>query len=56
MGDLIAAAHCRHAVAENETAIEIYKKAGFVEFGRNPRGFKSRLTGYQKLVSMRLEL
>ena len=43
-------------VAENEPAIAMYKKAGFVEFGRNPRGFKSRFTGYQELVYMRMEL
>ena len=45
-----------NVVAENETAIEMYRKAGFVEYGRNPRGFKSRLTGYQELVYMRKEL
>ena len=43
-------------VAENETAIAMYRKAGFEEYGRNPRGFKSRLTGYQELVYMRMEL
>ena len=43
-------------VAENESAITMYRKAGFEEFGRNPRGFKSRLTGYQELVYMRMEL
>ncbi len=43
-------------VAENETAIAMYMKAGFEEYGRNPRGFKSRLTGYQELVYMRMEL
>ena len=43
-------------VAENEPASAMYKKAGFVEFGRNPRGFKSRFTGYQELVYMRMEL
>ena len=43
-------------VAENENAIKMYRKAGFEEFGRNPRGFKSRLTGYQELVYMRMEL
>lgn len=32
------------------------EKAGFTEFGRNPRGFRSRLSGYQELVYMRLEL
>ena len=30
--------------------------AGFVEYGRNPKGFRSRLTGWQELVLMRLEL
>ena len=43
-------------VAENRRAIDMYEKAGFVEFGRNPRGFKSRMSGYQELVYMRLEL
>ena len=43
-------------VAENTSAVARYKKAGFVEFGRNPKGFKSRISGYQELVSMRLEL
>ncbi len=44
------------AVADNERAIHSYKKAGFIEYGRNPRGFKSRYTGYQEIVLMRLEL
>lgn len=43
-------------VAENESAISLYRKKGFVEFGRNPRGFRSRISGYQELVYMRLEL
>ncbi|MBR1457065.1 MAG: GNAT family N-acetyltransferase [Oscillospiraceae bacterium] len=43
-------------VSGNERAIALYRKAGFVEYGRNPRGFRSRLSGYQELVSMRLEL
>lgn len=43
-------------VAENERAVSMYKKAGFVEYGRNPKGFNSRLTGYQELIYMRLEL
>lgn len=43
-------------VAENERAVRMYQKAGFVEYGRNPRGFKSRYTGYQELIAMRLEL
>lgn len=45
-----------NVVADNSRAIGMYKAAGFVEFGRNPRGFKSRLFGYQELVYMRLEL
>ena len=43
-------------VAENARAVEMYQRAGFVEYGRNPRGFNSRISGYQELVSMRLEL
>ena len=43
-------------VAENERAVALYESVGFVEFGRNPMGFKSRLSGYQELVDMRLEL
>lgn len=43
-------------VADNVRAIAMYQKFGFVEFGRNPRGFLSRSSGYQTLVEMRLEL
>ena len=43
-------------VAENTRAISMYQTAGFVEYGRNPKGFRSRNTGYQELISMRLEL
>lgn len=43
-------------VADNTNAIHLYKSFGFTEFGRNPKGFLSRLTGYQELVYMRLEL
>ncbi len=43
-------------VADNIAALSLYKKAGFVEYGRNPRGFRSRLTGWQELVLMRMEL
>lgn len=43
-------------VSDNLGAIALYKKMGFVEFGRNPRGFNSRFQGWQELVSMRLEL
>ena len=44
------------AVAENKNALALYKSVGFVEYGRNPKGFRSRLTGWQELVLMRLEL
>ena len=44
------------AVAENESALALYRSEGFVEYGRNPKGFKSRKTGWQELVLMRLEL
>ena len=44
------------AVAENKRAVALYQSVGFVEYGRNPRGFRSRLTGWQELVLMRLEL
>lgn len=45
-----------NAVADNKRALKLYESVGFVEFGRNPRGFRSRLTGWQELVYMRLEL
>ena len=44
------------AVAENKAAIALYKSVGFVEYGRNPKGFRSRVSGWQELVLMRLEL
>ena len=40
-------------VSENENAIALYKSLGFTEYGRNPRGFRSRYTGWQELVLMR---
>ncbi len=43
-------------VSENERAIMLYRDLGFVEFGRNPRGFNSRTNGFQELVYMLLEL
>ena len=43
-------------VAANTRAIALYQKAGLVEFGRNPRGFRSRTSGFQEIVFMRLEL
>lgn len=43
-------------VSDNTTAIGLYKKFGFKEFGRNPKGFKKKTGGYQELISMRKEL
>ena len=43
-------------VEANTAAVALYKSAGFVEYGRNPRGFHSRYTGWQPLLLMRLEL
>lgn len=43
-------------VADNINAIALYKKMGFVEYGRNPRGFLLRSSGDQELILMRLEL
>ena len=45
-----------NVVAENERAVSLYKKMGFVEYGRNPRGFNSRISGYQEVVYMLLVL
>ena len=45
-----------NVVAENDAAIALYKSLGFVEYGRNPKGFNSRVSGYQELVYMLLEL
>ncbi len=44
------------AVAENKSALALYESVGFVEYGRNPKGFRSRFTGWQELVLMRLDL
>lgn len=43
-------------VSGNERAVRMYKHAGFEEIGRDPRGFRSRYTGYQELIYMRMEL
>ena len=43
-------------VVDNERALALYQSAGFVEYGRNPRGFRTRQGGWQELVLMRLEL
>ena len=43
-------------VADNERAVSLYRRAGFEECGRNPRGYWSSSAGFQELVHMRLEL
>lgn len=43
-------------VADNQRAVSLYRRAGFEEYGRNPRGYRSAAAGYQELVHMRLEL
>ncbi len=43
-------------VAGNGRALRLYRKMGFLEYGRNPRGFRSRENGWQEIVLMRLEL
>lgn len=45
-----------NVVAENEAALSLYQSLGFVESGRNPKGFNSRMSGYQELVYMLLDL
>ena len=43
-------------VAENSAALALYESVGFREFGRNPCGCRSRVSGWQTLVLMRLGL
>ncbi|MBO4839327.1 MAG: GNAT family N-acetyltransferase [Lachnospiraceae bacterium] len=43
-------------VASNTNAVALYESEGFVEYGRNPLGFRSRFTGYNELILMRREL
>lgn len=45
-----------NVVSENKKAISLYQDLGFIEFGRNPKGFNSRTSGFQELIYMRLEL
>lgn len=45
-----------NVVAENERAIALYRDLGFEEFGRNPKGFNSRISGFQELIYMLLPL
>ena len=43
-------------VAENTRAIALYETEGFVEYGRNPEGFRSRISGAQELAYMQKKL
>ena len=43
-------------VAENERAVCLYKKLGFIEYGRNPRAFLTREGKWQEVLLMRREL
>ena len=43
-------------VADNRRAIALYQSVGFVEYGRNPKGFRPRGGGWQEIVLMYLEL
>jgi len=45
-----------NVVAENSRAVSMYRNLGFEEFGRNPRGFNSRESGFQELIYMLLKL
>ena len=45
-----------NVVADNIRAVGLYKSVGFTEWGRNPRGFNSRICGFQEVVYMLLEL
>ncbi|MBR3159095.1 MAG: GNAT family N-acetyltransferase [Atopobiaceae bacterium] len=41
---------------QNASAIALYESEGFVEFGRNPRAFRTRSGEWQECALMRLEL
>lgn len=43
-------------VANNERAVSLYKSTGFTEYGRNPKGFRTRDGRWQENILMRLEL
>ena len=43
-------------VSDNKAAISLYESVGFVEYGRNSKGFRSRISWFQELILMRLEL
>lgn len=43
-------------VSTNLKARSLYVSVGFREYGRNPKAFRSRLSGWQENILMRLEL
>lgn len=43
-------------VANNTIAVSLYERLGFIEYGRNPKGFRSRITGWQAVILMYMEL
>lgn len=43
-------------VADNARAVGLYKSLGFHEFGRHPKGFRSKSGSYQELTFMGYEL
>lgn len=43
-------------VSDNTVAIKLYEKFEFIEYGRNPLGFRTRDGRWQELVLMRIEL
>jgi len=43
-------------VASNDRAVSLYESFGFIEYGRNPEGFRLRSGERQELILMRLEL
>ncbi|MBR0136792.1 MAG: GNAT family N-acetyltransferase [Erysipelotrichaceae bacterium] len=43
-------------VSANERAVSLYRSVGFIEYGRNPKGFLSPVNGWQEVILMRLEL
>jgi len=43
-------------VGTNTGAVSLYQSVGFIEYGRNPKGFQTRGGQWQELILMRLEL
>lgn len=43
-------------VADNHRAVHMYESLGFREYGRNPKGFRSRVSGWQELIYMCMDI